>query len=46
VDLKGRVIGINISRAGRVETWALPSEIVEPLIAELKLGKLAPPKKN
>ena len=45
VDLKGRVIGLNISRAGRVETWALPSEVVEPLIADLKSGKLAP-KKN
>ena len=45
VDLKGRVLGINISRAGRVETWALPAEVVEPLIADLKSGKLAP-KKN
>jgi serine protease Do len=39
VDLKGRVIGINISRAGRVETWAIPAEVVQPLIAELKSGK-------
>jgi serine protease Do len=42
VDLQGRVIGINISRAGRVETWAIPAEVVQPLIAELKSGKLAP----
>jgi serine protease Do len=42
VDLRGRVIGINISRAGRVETWAIPAEIVQPLIAELKSGRLAP----
>ena len=42
VDLQGRVIGINICRAGRVESWAIPSEIVRPLIAELKSGRLAP----
>ena len=41
-DLNGRVIGINLSRAGRVETWAIPAEIVHPLIAELKSGRLAP----
>jgi serine protease Do len=39
VDLRGRVIGINISRAGRVETWAIPAEVVQPLIAELKSGR-------
>ena len=42
VDLQGRVIGINISRAGRTESWAIPAEIVQPLIAELKSGRLAP----
>ncbi len=42
VDLKGRVIGINISRAGRVETWAIPSEVIQPLMSELKSGRLAP----
>ena len=36
VDLNGRVIGINISRAGRVETWALPGEVVTPLIAQMR----------
>jgi len=46
VDLQGRVIGINISRAGRVESWAIPAEIVHPLIAELKSGKLAPKEKK
>ncbi|CAN5482846.1 PDZ domain-containing protein [soil metagenome] len=39
VDLEGRVLGINIARAGRVETWALPPEVVKPIIAELKSGK-------
>lgn len=42
IDLKGRVLGINISRAGRVETWAIPSEVIQPLIGELKSGRLAP----
>jgi serine protease Do len=42
VDLKGRVVGINISRAGRVETWAIPAEIVQSLLDELKSGRLAP----
>ena len=42
VDLDGRVIGINVSRAGRVETWAVPAEVVRPLLTELKSGKLAP----
>ena len=36
VDLNGRVIGINISRAGRTESWAIPAEAAQPLIAELK----------
>jgi serine protease Do len=42
IDLKGRVVGINISRAGRVETWAIPGEVVRPLLGELKSGRLAP----
>jgi serine protease Do len=43
VDLDGKVIGINICRAGRTESWAVPSEAIRPLLAELKSGKLAPP---
>lgn len=42
VDLKGRVIGINISRAGRTETFAIPGENVTPLLADLKSGRFAP----
>jgi serine protease Do len=42
VDLEGRVIGINIARAGRTETYALPSEAVTALLPDLKSGKLAP----
>jgi serine protease Do len=44
VDLDGRVVGINITRPGRVESWALPSEVIRPILAEMMLGKLAPPK--
>lgn len=44
VDLEGRVIGINVSRAGRTETYAIPSEAIKPLIPDLKAGKFPPPK--
>lgn len=42
VDLDGKVIGINIARAGRTETDAAPTEAVLPLLYELMSGKLAP----
>lgn len=42
VDLKGRIVGINISRAGRVETWAIPAEVIQPLLHDLQSGRLAP----
>jgi serine protease Do len=45
VDLEGRVLGINIARAGRVESWALPTDVVLPVLRELKEGKLAPVRK-
>lgn len=41
VDLKGRVIGINIARAGRVETYAIPTGTVKSVVARLKTGKSA-----
>jgi serine protease Do len=44
VDLDGKVIGINIARAGRTETYAIPAEVVKTLLADLKSGKLAPKK--
>jgi hypothetical protein len=35
IDLRGRLVGMNIARAGRVETYALPAgtlfEVVEGL---------------
>lgn len=42
VDLSGKVIGINIARAGRVSSLALPIGTVLPIIEKLKTGKLAP----
>ena len=39
VDLDGKVIGINIARAGRVESWAVPSEVVRALLPDLIAGK-------
>jgi serine protease Do len=42
VDLDGRVVGINIARAGRTESYAIPSEFVQPLLTDLKSGKLKP----
>jgi serine protease Do len=42
VGLDGTAIGINIARAGRVETFAIPADVVAALIPDLKSGKLAP----
>ncbi|HYV38843.1 MAG TPA: trypsin-like peptidase domain-containing protein [Gemmataceae bacterium] len=44
VDLDGNVIGINVCRAGRVDSHAVPSEVIRPLLPDLISGKLAPPK--
>lgn len=43
VDLDGRVLGINIARAGRVETWTLPAEVITPILKDLKAGKYPAP---
>ncbi|MEO0475158.1 MAG: PDZ domain-containing protein [Planctomycetota bacterium] len=42
VNLKGEVIGINIARAGRISSYALPSSLIRQKLAVLKSGKLAP----
>jgi len=42
VDLNGKAVGINIARAGRVESYAIPSDTVLALLPDLKSGKLAP----
>lgn len=39
VDLDGHVLGINIARAGRVETWTLPADVINPVYKDLKAGK-------
>jgi serine protease Do len=36
VDSSGKAVGINIARAGRVETYALPASLVKSVVAELK----------
>ena len=41
VDLDGRVIGLNIARAGRTETYAIPSEVILQLLPELLAAKPA-----
>ena len=42
VGLDGKAVGINIARAGRVESYAIPAEAVKSLLDDLKSGKLAP----
>lgn len=43
VDLDGKAIGVNIARAGRTESYAVPSEVVQSLLADMKAGKYPPP---
>src|SRR5262249_28000404 len=45
VDLEGRVIGMNVCRAGRVESWAVPAEVIRLLLPDMKEGRF-PPEKN
>jgi len=42
VDLDGKVIGINIARAGRTESYAIPADAAQSLLLDLMSGKLAP----
>jgi len=42
VGLDGKAVGINIARAGRTESYAIPTETVQALLADLRSGKLAP----
>ncbi|MEX2215276.1 MAG: PDZ domain-containing protein [Phycisphaeraceae bacterium] len=44
VGLDGKALGINIARGGRVESYAIPADVILPLLDELKSGKLAPAK--
>ena len=43
VDLSGKAVGINIARAARTETYAIPADRILRLLDDLKSGKLAPP---
>jgi serine protease Do len=36
LDLEGKAVGINISRVDRAETYALPADLIVPLIEKLK----------
>lgn len=42
VNLDGEAVGINISRAGRIESYALPPAVVLPLLEEMKAGRHVP----
>jgi len=44
VDLTGKVIGVNIARGGRTETYAIPTDALLPLFYDLMSGRLSPPK--
>ena len=46
VDLEGHVIGMNIARGGRTDTYAIPSEEIKPLLANLIAGKSTVLNKN
>ena len=34
VNLDGEVVGINIARAGRIKSYALPSHVIEELLKQ------------
>lgn len=34
-DMSGRVIGLNIARAGRVETYTLPTSAIRPILSKM-----------
>lgn len=40
VDLDGRVVGLNIARASRVGSYAIPASAIKPLLKDMKAGKL------
>ena len=42
VDLSGKVVGVNISHAGRTETYCLPSDVVLASMYDLMSGRLSP----
>lgn len=42
INVEGKIIGLNIARAGRTESYAIPADIVVPLMKDLIAGKFAP----
>jgi serine protease Do len=42
VNLSGQAVGLNIARAGRVETYAVPADVVKTLIRDLRSGHGVP----
>ena len=36
VDLQGRVLGVNVARAGRIKSYAIPADTIEELIRDEK----------
>jgi len=46
VNLDGKVVGVNVARAGRTESYAIPTAVILTVLDDLKSGKLAPPEQN
>jgi len=44
VDLTGKVVGVNIARGGRTETYCIPSDLLLRTMYDLMSGRLSPPK--
>ncbi len=42
VDLTGKVIGVNVARGGRTETYSVPTDVLLPLVEQLKTGGQTP----
>jgi serine protease Do len=40
LDLRGEVVGVNIARAGRVDTYAIPADVVARLLKTLDFDTL------
>ncbi|MCA9075574.1 MAG: PDZ domain-containing protein [Planctomycetaceae bacterium] len=43
VDLSGKAVGLNIARAGRTESYAIPDDVVRQALAQLLTGQYPPP---
>jgi serine protease Do len=44
VDLSGRVLGVNVARGGRTETYTVPVDALIVLMYDMMSGRLPPPK--